>query len=351
MIASIRELDQIGEEVWDDFVEQHPLGSIYHHSAWHHVIEETYGYRGRYCIVESGDRIRAALPFVLINNLPFRKRLVSYPYSDSCDPLVRERDELDAIMGTIEESLKSGRIASAEVRTVKLAEMLHRDADSGSRYCNFVLALEPGKEKLFRSFHRNCVQRGIRKAQDFRVEVVEGRDLSDMKQFYGLHVSTRKRHGVPPQPFRFFRNLWEKLYPRNMLSLLLGMTNGVCAAAVVLLKFKDSVYYKFAAGDRRFLVKRPNHLLIWRIIETAVEEGYRYLDFGRTFTGDRGLMQWKARWGAVPLRFDYIYPGDCNKSRFNQQGDRANVMISSVLKKMPCFALRMSGELFYKYLA
>lgn len=352
MVVSIKDIEQIGAGAWDRFIEQHPLGNIYHHSQWHRVIESTYGYRGSYCIIGSGSEIDGGLPFVLVNNPPLRKRLVSYPYSDVCDPLVKQREDLEAILGKIEEHLKVMAVRSAEIRTGRLAEQF---SDMGSMadssYCNFVLTLDQDKEKLFHSFHKNCVQCGIRKAQNYRLEVVEGKDVNDMKQFYRLHVGTRKRHGVPPQPFRFFRNLWDILYPRNMVSLLLARTGGMPIAGVVLLKFKDCVYYKFAAGERRSLFKRPNHLLIWKIIEGAVQEGYRYLDFGRTFAGDRGLMQWKARWGAIPKSFQYLYLLDPGGSHFNHQGSRANMILSSLLKKMPSFVVRMSGELFYRYLA
>ncbi len=350
MIVCIRDIEQIGEDVWNDFVERHPLGTVYHHSAWHRVIEDTYGYRGSYCTIEEDGRLAAGLPFVLIHNLPLRRRLVSYPYSDTCDPLVHGPEELEAIMRVVRGYAASRRIGSAEIRTGRLSGSLYR-AQGDSRYCNFVLALDAGKEKLFRSFHKNCVQRGIRKAESSRLEVVEGKDVADMKRFYDLHVGTRKRHGVPPQPFRFFRNLWVIFHPRKMISLLFARTNGVDAAAVISLRFKDSVYYKFAAGEKLFFHKRPNHLLIWRLIEKAVSDGYRYLDFGRTFTGDRGLMQWKRRWGAVPARFEYVYPFDNTGGRFNQQGSRINRILSGILRNMPCFIVRMSGELFYRYLA
>jgi lipid II:glycine glycyltransferase (peptidoglycan interpeptide bridge formation enzyme) len=352
MTASIKSLEQIGAEAWDRFIERHPLAGVYHHAGWHETIERTYGYKGSYCIIEGANDIEAALPFVLVNNPPLKKRLVSYPYSDACDPLVKSGEELRAITEKMEEYRTARGARSTEIRTYRLFEKVPHGIPAGApRYHNYVLDLRKDTKALFRSFHRDCVQRAIKKAKASSVEVVEAQTFDDMKDFYRLHISTRKRLGVPVQPFRFFRNLWETLHPLKMVSLLVAREQGRAIAGVVQLKFKDSVYYKFAAADRQFLAKRPNHLIIWSMIQNAVEEGFSYLDFGRTYVGDEGLMQWKMRWGTEQKDFNYLYPSDSGGNRFNQQGAAANAILNGVLQKMPCFVVRLSGELFYRYLA
>jgi CelD/BcsL family acetyltransferase involved in cellulose biosynthesis len=351
MKAEIRSIEQIGPGAWRRFIGDHPLSGVYHHEGWHGVIEKTYGYKADYCVIYGEDGIEAALPFVRVSG-PLRRRLVSYPYSDACDPLVKDSAQLGAIMQKVEELRAGQRIASAEQRTYHLMDYLPETPFSGeATYCNYVLDLSPGSGRLFKLFHKDCVQRAIKKAQKSSVEVTEGRTIADLKEFYRLHTDTRKRLGSPVQPFRFFANLWEILYPPGVVSLLLAREGGTNIAGVVQLKFKDTVYYKFAASDRRRLASKPNHLIIWKMIEDAQREGYRYLDFGRTFTGDSGLMQWKARWGAGRHDFRYVYPADSGGSRFNREGNRANAVLSGILKRMPAFIVRASGELFYRYLA
>jgi len=352
MIAAVKNIEQIGTEAWSRFIESHPLSSVYHHAGWHRVIEKTYGYKASYCVIDGKEGIGAALPFVLTRSLPLGRRLVSYPYSDACDPLVRDRGEMEAIARKIDEIRVERHIGSAEIRTYRLMENLPDLAYPGkTSYCNYTLDLRRDGKLLFRSFHKDCVQRAIKKAQKSSVRVVEGRTAADLMEFYRLHTATRKRLGVPVQPFKFFRNLWEILHPPGIASLLLARDGGTTIAGVVQLKFKDTVYYKFAASESRFLSKKPNHLIIWRMIEDAQKEGYRCLDFGRTFTGDSGLMQWKARWGAERKDFRYIYPGTSAISRFSQEGNRTNAILSGILKRMPRFVVRASGELFYRYLA
>ncbi len=352
MVVGVKHIGQVGAEAWDGFVEQHALGNLYHWSKWHEVIEKTYGYKGSYCTVEDGNHIVAALPFVLVHNLLSRRRLVSYPFSDTCDPLVDDGEQMEVLIGAIEQYREDRGVRSAEIRTYRLSRKVPGFALDGlPRYCNFVLRMDDTPQNIFRSFHKNCIQRGIRKARYYRIEIVEGKTFDDMRVFYDLHIGTRKRHGTPPQPLRFFRNLWSTLYPSGRLSVLLAWAKGIPLAGAVTLKFKDTVYYKFAAAEKRYMIKRPNHLLLWKIIEDAVAEGYRYLDLGRTFIEDAGLMRWKARWGAFPKRLEYLNPIDCVESRLTQQGNRTNMLLSEIVKRMPCSAVRLSGELFYRYLA
>jgi hypothetical protein len=352
MTVNIKNLDQIGAKVWDGFVERHLLGTVYHHSAWHRAIEKTYGHRGMYCVVDGSAGLEAALPFVEVRNPPLKKRLVAYPYSDACDPLVETEGELEAITRKMEEHRKAGGAKSMEIRTYRLFEKAgHAEGKETPSYYDFVLNLERDTGRLFRSFHKDCVQRAIKKARTSGVEVAEGRSFDDMRDFYGLHVTTRKRLGVPVQPLRFFRNVWESLCPPGMLSVFLARVQGQAVAGVVQLKYKDTVYYKFAASDSRYLGMRPNHLIIWTMIEKAIEEGFSYLDFGRTYSGDTGLMQWKSRWGTQQKGLVYIHPFGNGKSRFNQEGNKMNLLLNALLRKMPCFAVKLSGQVFYRYLA
>ena len=242
-------------------------------------------------------------------------------------------------------------IKSAELRTFRLGEAMAAASDGFGQYCTFVLDLRRDPADIFRSFHRDCVQRAIKRARRSSLEIMEGKTFADMKEFYRLHTDTRKRLGVPVQPLGFFRSLWETLYPLQMVSLLLAHSQGTAVAGVVQLKFKDVVYYKFAASERAALAINPNHLIIWRMVEDALTKGCGCLDFGRTYTGDAGLMQWKARWGAVRKDLRYLDPARPDEGSAPREAARANVFLSSILKKMPSFVVRGCGALLYRYLA
>lgn len=335
-------------EDWDSFVDAHPFGSVYHHSGWHMVMEKTYGFSTEYHIIYDGDnKIQAAIPSVTLRNPFGRKRLISYPFSDRCDPLVKDRQEYLALSESISGFSRENRIGSIEIRVCMAKKITGGETNGG--YFNFVLGIDADPGALFRNLHKGCIQRAVRKAQKGGIDVIRAGSIEYVKPFYRLHVLTRKRHGAPVQPLRFFKNLWDTLYPKGMLSLLLAKKDGEYAAGIVLLHHKDVTYYKFGASKTEHMGTGANQLLMWEAIKKAAEDGYRAFDFGRTHAGNRGLMEYKTRWGAEKVPMGYIYlPGG---SSLKDEGGTANVFISNILKKMPSFSIRIAGELFYKYLA
>jgi len=51
------------------------------------------------------------------------------------------------------------------------------------------------------------VRRAVRKAEKLGVTVEILKDALGIRQFYALQCQTRRKHGLPPQPFRFFQNV------------------------------------------------------------------------------------------------------------------------------------------------
>ena len=343
--------DTIDPARWDDFVTAHPLGTIYHHSAWQAVITGTYGYRPLYhLLLDDDSNIKAAIASVYVRSWLTGNRVVSYPFSDSCDPLVADRSEVEALLPAVHQSRGDLGARFVELRVAR-AGSFFQNGDLERDYCTHTLSLGRDPESLFKTFHKSCIQRGIRKAEKENLEVTEGKDQADLEAFYRLHLLTRKKHGVPIQPFRFFRNLWDALASRNMLTLLLARHKGGCVAAMIVLWFKGVAYYKFGASDDRFEHTRANQLLMWTAIVMACARGCALFDFGRTSLGNAGLAEYKSRWGGVeaPL-YHARFP--CNRRvEALDERSRKHGVAKRVLTHMPAALIRLSGELFYRHFA
>jgi hypothetical protein len=117
--------------------------------------------------------------------------------------------------------------------------------------------------------------------------------------FYGLHVRNRRRLGVPVQPRRFFRMLWENLIETGLGLLLIAEAAGRPVAAAVVLAWNGTMIGKFIASDEQAWSLRPNNLPVWRAVQVASERGCRWFDFGRTDAANSGLRAYKQSWGAV----------------------------------------------------
>ena len=66
-------------ELWDNFVTNHDLGSIYHLSAWKKIIEKTYNIKSEYFLINDNENIIGIAPFFKLKN-PLKKTWISLPY-------------------------------------------------------------------------------------------------------------------------------------------------------------------------------------------------------------------------------------------------------------------------------
>ena len=130
---------------------------------------------------------------------------------------------------------------------------------------------------LFRRFHRSQVRQNVRRGErDARVTVRRGESASDLPDvFYDLHVQTRRRHGMPVQPRRFFEALWAHvLAPGDGRRWCSPTSTAMPVAGAVFLDGNSTLTYKYSASDAAFWRFRPNHLLLWHALRSACEDGY-----------------------------------------------------------------------------
>lgn len=299
---------------------------------------------------DSTGVLRAALPGAIVRSVTGSKRFVSYPFSDTCGPVADSMDDLNRIASSVASDLsrKSGNLSQTELRSERTFEPESFSIYSG--YTGHVLKLDRHIDDIFGSFHKDCVQRRIKKAFRAGLEVHEAASISDIRDFYGLHLMTRKKLGSPVQPFSFFRNLWNTLGAEGLLSVLLVKKDNQPIAGVVLLKYKKRATYKFGASDERSLNLGGNQLAIWTAIRKASDEGFLEFDFGRSFAGNHGLNDYKSRWGAEEVQLNYLYSPSRNPG-IKDEGGRCAALASTVFKSLPPLSNRLLGRLFYKYLA
>jgi lipid II:glycine glycyltransferase (peptidoglycan interpeptide bridge formation enzyme) len=199
--------------------------------------------------------------------------------------------------------------------------------------------------------YNSKVQRNIRRAEREGLTVRQATGPEDLVgTFYGLHLRTRRRQGVPVQPRRFFRLLWENAISTELGSVLIVEASGQSVAAAVFLAWNETVVYKFGASDASAWSLRPNHVLFWHAIRTACEQGYRWFDFGRTDDGQEGLRTFKLSWGAAEEPLVYRTLGGKPEPAAAGEG-MATRVLGPVIRHSPLLVCRAVGETLYRYVA
>ncbi len=334
-------------EAWCELARHSPQATVFHQPEWAEVIRRTYGLAPHYFLLERPGEPASGVPFFQAGGL-LRRRLISLPFSDAAGPLLASPQDGATLLRAVLAAAAAARAAQVEVRGGHLEEV--RGFQCSTEFCGFVVGLEEDLATLRRRLQKSSTQRSLRLAEHGPLAVRLGRGEEEMRAFHRLNLITRRSHGVPPQPYRLFRNIWRVMGPAGQLTLLLAELGDTPVAGLVLFHFGDTAYYKYGASDLGHLRLRPNHLLMWRAIEWAKEQGYRRLDLGRTYVGNQGLMRYKRSWGArqVPLPY-WRWPAGGGRGLL-AEGSRGYELITRCWRRLPLRATEL-GSLLYKFFA
>jgi lipid II:glycine glycyltransferase (peptidoglycan interpeptide bridge formation enzyme) len=223
------------------------------------------------------------------------------------------------------------------------------DTPPSLTFYRHTLALSVKADWLFSRFESR-VRGAIRKAERNGVVVEASSQPEAIATYYTLHCQTRQKHGLPPQPFSFFRNLQRHVIAPGGGQVFLARHQDVPLAGAVFLHSGSQVVYKFAASDESGLHLRPNDRLIWEAIQWYGNHGFTTLDFGRTSLANEGLRRFKLGWGTTETTIGYL-KYDLRQDAFVTDHDRAAGWYNRVFSRLPTPVLRCLGQLVYPHLA
>lgn len=339
-------LDPLLDSRWEDLVATHPRASVFHRSEWLGTLAKTYGYSSvALTSTPPGRPLTDALVYCEIRSVITGNRLVSLPFSDHADPLVS--DDLDGsdLKEWVREAFSSGRWRYIELRPFRRQPHPDCDLKPTQSFWLHILSLAPARERLFRNLHKSCVQRRVLRAE--REHLCYERCCSEqlLDDFYRLLLMTRRRHRLLPQPRAWFSNLLSCM-GRNA-EIRLARKEGVPLAAILTLRHRKTVVYKYGCSDERFHGMGAMPFLFWRLIEESKSEGSEEIDFGRTEIENSGLIKFKDHLGTsrYPLAY-FRYPPDTPRTETVTSSPAIGRFLFSILPD--ALSSRM-GRLVYRH--
>jgi lipid II:glycine glycyltransferase (peptidoglycan interpeptide bridge formation enzyme) len=174
---------------------------------------------------------------------------------------------------------------------------------NSSSYWLNELDLTPSLEQLFKGLHESCHRRKIRRAERERLSCEAGRSEQLLNEFYRLLLVTRRRHGLPPQPRKWFKNLTDSM--GDNLQITVARYGGVPVAAILTLRHGTCIVYKYGCSDERFHNLGGVSFLIWHLIQEGKKNGAKQIDFGRSDLDNQGLINFKDRLGTTRRLLTY----------------------------------------------
>lgn len=346
------QIDPETDPRWDRFVEEHPKGLIYHLSGWKKVLEQSFRHqKGYYLCITEDDSIRAALPVFEVKSWILGNRLVSLPFTTLCDPLTSSIEEcgflLDGVFN-LSGRLKTGSI---EIRSFSPCGLSDDRFGRTDAYVHHYIDLKSPIDQIRKNFHRTCVRQRIDRALNSDLKIREGESIEDLRQFFSLYLTTRKRNGVLAQPWRFFQAMRNTFQPEGLFKLLLADYGDKTVGGIILLKYKNRVSVEFAASDDNYSNISPNHLLFWAAIVSSCSDGYEIFDFGRTSLCNRSLIAFKDRWATKRVSLpQFFYPKELSSKSAGFRQTAKYRLFSRLIMKSPYFTTRWIGEFCYGHM-
>jgi hypothetical protein len=344
--VNVYETDPLSDPRWKVFVRDHPRASVFHATNWLSALHTAYGYEPIVITTCSPDTaLTNGLVFCRIKSWLTGRRLVSLPFSDHCEPLASNSAEIDDLLFEMRRRVDSGKWKYAEIRPTAFQPGEQTGLHRSVEYSLHRLDLRVSTSQLFANFHKNCVQRKIRRAEREKLQYEEGSSENLLKKFYTLLLATRRRQCLPPQPLSWFRALIHAF--GDDLKIRIASKYDLPIASILTLSHQKSMIYKYGCSDARFHRLGGMALLFWNTIQEAKEKCIEELEMGRSENNNPGLISFKEHWGAVGKSLSYWgYPYSSHMTL--SSWDKA--ILRQVVPVSPDAFLSTAGKLLYRHI-
>jgi hypothetical protein len=330
---------------WDDLLLSNDECSLFHASCWARVLRESYGYKPLYFVSTNHGELTVLIPLMEVKSLLTGKRGVSLPFTDYCDAIVPKAEQPQDILHSLIDEGRKRRWKYLEMRCGNDIAWNHIPS---SVYYGHMLDLTEGEGAVL-SHLRDSTRRNIRKADMRGVRVALNPSAESMAEFYRLNCRTRKMHGLPPQPYRFFKCLYDFVISKGHGLMACAIFEEKMIAGAIYLHWGNRAIYKYGASDRRYQSLRANNLIMWEAVRWYIQNDFTSLCLGRTEPENNGLLQFKSGWGAVERSIRY-YRYDLEKQKFVHIDSGITGFHNRIFRSIPLPLLRATGDLLYRHM-
>ena len=175
------------------------------------------------------------------------RRGVALPFTDFCPPLGGSEKEFKALF---QNAVEWGRSRGWKTIELRGGREFMKEAPASLAYYGHRVDLVADAAQLFEKMDGSARQ-AVRKAEKDGVTVEVSQNEQAVRDFYDLQCLTRKRHGLPPQPWHFFLNIHRHILSQNQGMVAVAAWRGAKVAAAVYFFIGGRAIYKYGASDFR----------------------------------------------------------------------------------------------------
>ena len=324
---NIAPYSELNREAWDDYVFNHPEGTIYHTTQWMRSVQETFNQEQYYHLCIDGTIIKGVMPLFCIKTLFSGIKAVSIPWAMYGGILADSKEEQTALLNFAEKEIEDRGIDFLELRNLYHNGLSLPEQDM---YVTYIKKLEQNEEKILQNIPRKSrasVRNGYNKFN------LKSRFSQDVNILYHLYLLNKRKLGSPPYPRKFFEILINE-FGDNAGILYIEYENRTIAG-VLFFTYKDTIYPYFSGSNGNFNFTNSNNLMYFELMKYALKIGLRNFDFGRSRI-NTGSGKFKQNMGfePTPLHYYFFSPKQDQIPNINPSNRKFD-LISKIWTKLP----------------
>lgn len=314
---SVSLLTKEKQKAYKKFTERNKKFLWYSSLAYKSLFEEYLKLSSQYIIVENEEMIVGCLPLFFSSNSKYGKVINSLPfYGSNGSFLLDEKltpeqtyEVANYILIELNQIIKNDNIAAITLITSPFDDFSNSflEKNFSSDYIDFrngqITPLPSDRDKLIKIFH-NPRPRNIRKAINSGITIREGSRKLDFDFLAHTHQQNMIKIGGKFKETRFF-DLVREGYASNTYKLFIAELDGKSIAALLVFYFNNNIEYFTPCTLENFRKLQPSSLLIYQAMKEAIDNGYRFWNWGGTWETQTGVFDFKKKWGAIDEKYYY----------------------------------------------
>lgn len=292
--------------LWDAFVDGFCEATNYHLWAWKEVIEETYGHKGYYLVATAEKKIEGVLPLFWMRSRIFGRFLISIPFFSYGGVLAKTTEARQALLDRAIELARDLGAHHVELRDTRAFDDNEKWQHVTPKV-TMVVPLTETVEEYWGKLSSKMRQR-VRSATKHGLSSEWG-GLEAVDGFYSVFAANMRDLGTPVYPREWFHNICRR-FPEKTRILTIRDGARIVASGIVT-EFREGVELPWSGSLTEYRQKQAAVLMFWALLEWAIKQRYRWVDFGRCTRGG-GVYQFKQHWLCEerPLHWYYwLAPG------------------------------------------
>src|SRR5690606_16769458 len=324
-------------DIWFSYVGSRHT-SAYHQRPWPKVIEQSFGHPTRIWVAEAVDgTVLGGVPLVFFNTKLFGKFAVSIPYFNYGGVVSSWINVARDLLTHLRQVGAEEGLSYIEVRTMQAN--LHHNVST--KKVSMILNLPPTNEELEERLGAK-VRAQYKKAEENFPEIRFGKeDL--LEDFYQVFAQNMRDLGTPVYHKRWFANILANDQIHSFIAVVYVNSRPVSCGFMI--GHGEMLEIPWASTIKAANPMNANMWMYRHILGFAIQQGYRFFDFGRS-TVNAGTYRFKKQWGAKPYpHYWYYLSEDENRaSDLNPDNPKYKLMIAG-WKLLPVWLTKIIGPI------